>query len=89
MASYFVKRTSKHNAAGLSYVGPLPLARAEREAAAWQDAGETAELLETTPTVRAEVRRWERVTRAADAHEVVTFEGRKMTRASYLLREAD
>jgi hypothetical protein len=56
--SYYVKRATDY---GHGWTGPIPSRRqAERERAAWEKAGRSAEVLESTPEVRAEVRRWER-----------------------------
>jgi hypothetical protein len=51
----------------VGWTGPLPLARAQAEVAAWREATDSldrhdweAELVEATPEVRAEVRAWEK-----------------------------
>lgn len=84
--SFYVKRSSKQNPAGFAYVGPMAReSQALREAEAWRAAGETAEVLSKTPELWAAVRKWERVTHADDARNVVTFEGQQMTLATYKL----
>ena len=84
--SHYVKRTSKRNPAGIAYVGPIRSeAQANREAAVWREAGETAEVLQSTPAVRRDVNRWQRITHAEDASETVWYQGSAMTRAFYRL----
>jgi hypothetical protein len=52
----------------IGWVGPLPSRiRAEREAAAWISAGWSCEVKVSTPTVRAEIRAWQRAARAKQA----------------------
>lgn len=66
-ARFYVKRTrtvadegfSRHPIGRVSYVGPIPAARAEREAQAWRDVGEfDVEIIESTPESRKVVREW-------------------------------
>lgn len=82
---FYVKRSSKQNAAGFAYVGPLSEARAQKEAAAWVAAGESVDVIESTPAVKAAVRLWDKVTHRDDAKDVVTFRGEQMTFAYYKL----
>ena len=57
--SNFVQRSHPDGRHG--WVGPIRSARqAEREAQAWRDADWSAEVLTSTPEVRAQVRAWER-----------------------------
>ena len=85
--SYYVKRTSKSNPAGFSFVGPIKSgAQAVREVEAWHACGETATVLESSDSVKAEVRMWQKVTHAKDAREIVTFHGEQMTVAQYRLK---
>jgi hypothetical protein len=69
--SYYVKRTRPARADDnlrrvvdgikIGWTGPIRSERqAGRETAAWQDAGWTAELVKSTPAVRAEVRAWQK-----------------------------
>lgn len=56
--SFMVKRT---NGARRGWTGPIRSAvQAGREQAAWASAGWTAEVVEYTAEVKAEVRAWER-----------------------------
>jgi hypothetical protein len=60
--SWYVKRSTDY---GYGWTGPIRSARqAERERDAWQAIGRNAEVVESTPAVRAEVRAWERQRRA-------------------------
>jgi hypothetical protein len=61
------------------------LKRAEREAAAWRDAGELAEVIPSSPEVKAAVRLWDKVSRLDDAREMLTFNGQQMTMTRYRL----
>ncbi len=46
------------------WTGPIRSERqAHREAAAWRDAGWIADIVQSTPEIRAEVRVWERETK--------------------------
>lgn len=84
--AFYVRRTSQRNPAGMAFVGPIrSAAQAERERDAWAECGEQAEVLEATAEVRSLVRRWDRVTHAADAGEEVTFRGERMTMGAYRL----
>ena len=56
--TYYVKRATSY---GFGWTGPIRSAnQAEREAKAWRAYGTTAEVLQSTPEVRAEVRAWEK-----------------------------
>ena len=58
--SFYVKRVRHDGRIG--WTGPIRSAlQVEREADAWRDAGWTADVLPSTPEVRAEIREWERV----------------------------
>jgi hypothetical protein len=55
--SFYVKRSTLDGKFG--WTGPIrSRARADREAAAWVDCGRKAEVVPSTPEVRAEVRAW-------------------------------
>jgi hypothetical protein len=57
--TYYVKRSGGQ--LGYAFVGPIRSERqAQREVAAWQSCGHSAQLLPSTPLVRAEVRAWQR-----------------------------
>ena len=57
--SCYVQRTSPAGRPG--WTGPIRSSRqAQREAAAWQSIGWTAEVVVSTPEVKAAVRAWER-----------------------------
>jgi hypothetical protein len=61
--SYYVKRSGGRF--GQGYVGPIRSEKqAQRECEAWRGAGHTAELLPSSPLVRAEVRAWSKKARA-------------------------
>lgn len=61
--SYYVKRSGGR--LGYAWVGPIRSERqARKEVAAWVSCGLTAELFETSPAVRAEVRSWEKTIHA-------------------------
>jgi hypothetical protein len=53
----------------VGWTGPIRSTRqAQREQAAWQQAGWTAEVLPSTPEIRAQVRAWERSKRQRESH---------------------
>jgi hypothetical protein len=57
--SFYVRRTRADGEVG--WTGPIRSERqAERERDAWRDCGREAEVVPSTPEVRAEVRAWER-----------------------------
>jgi protein gp37 len=72
MMTYYVKRY-RHSTERTAWVGPIRSERqAEREAQAWRDARDsfdradwTAEVHESTPEIRREVRAWQREARSA------------------------
>lgn len=56
--SYYVKRGTSY---GFGWTGPLrSKERAEHEAEAWRSFGTTAEVVQSTPEVVAEVHAWQR-----------------------------
>jgi hypothetical protein len=57
--TYYVKRSGGR--LGYAFVGPIRSERqAQREADAWQSCRHSAQLLPSSPLVRAEVRAWQR-----------------------------
>lgn len=57
--SFYVRRVT--SAGRVAWTGPIRSERqAGREAQAWRDAGRSAEVVESTADVRAQVRAWER-----------------------------
>jgi hypothetical protein len=61
--SFYVKREARCGCT--AWVGPIRSEQqAHRERAAWEAAGRRAEVLPSTPEVRAAVRAWERAKRA-------------------------
>ena len=86
--SFYVKRTSKQNAAGIGYTGPIrSFAQAQKEADAWTETGEVCEVLASTAAVKAAVRAWEKASNLPNAREIVTYRGEEMTFAAYKLLE--
>lgn len=64
--SYWVRRTNADTGRD-SWTGPIrSAAQVEREAAAWRSAGWAAEVLRSSPEVRAAVRAWEKAKRTRD-----------------------
>jgi hypothetical protein len=62
--SFYVKRVSPEGRLG--WTGSIRSERqAHREAQAWRDSDWIAEVLPNTPTIRAEVRSWQRERNAA------------------------
>jgi hypothetical protein len=61
--SYYVKRSGGR--LGYAYVGPIRAEKqAHKEAEAWISCGHTAEVLESSPAVRADVRAWDKTIHA-------------------------
>jgi hypothetical protein len=59
--SFYVERNQNDRT---GWTGPIRSARqADKEAAAWQSAGWVAQVMESTPEVKAAVRAWERAKR--------------------------
>jgi hypothetical protein len=65
--AYYVKRENR-DTGRVGFVGPIRSAKqAGKESDAWVHAGWKAWILESSPTVRAEIRAWERSIKARHA----------------------